>query len=67
MRGAVLSALGLRVQEHVMRRHYGVVLRQPFEIDDPKELHVIALDDRHRCEQKFYWYSKMVQIVAQSL
>jgi|SRR5271155_733251 len=67
MRGAVLSALGLRVQEHVMRRHYGMVLQQPFKITDPIELHDISLDGTHVCMNKFYWYSKMVQIVPQSL
>jgi hypothetical protein len=67
MRGAVLSALGLRVQEHVMRRHYGVVLQAPFEPNDPKEFFSIGADGRHKCLRKFYWYTKMVRIIPRCL
>ena len=60
MRGAVMSALGLRVQEHVMRRHYGVVLYRDFEPDDPPALKFLDIDGSWCCNDTFNWYSKMV-------
>ena len=62
MRGAVLSALGLQVQEHVMRRHYGVVVSRPWEPDDPFELHFINLEGESMCGRTFKWYAHMVMV-----
>jgi len=63
MRGAVFSALGMRVPEQILRRHYGLSLARPFEIGkDPTELKYINLAGDEVCGNTFYWYANMVSI-----
>jgi len=56
MRGAVLYRLGLKVDERVMRRHYGVCNRREFQAGDPGELKIIGTDGRKMCANVMEWY-----------
>jgi hypothetical protein len=64
VRGAVLSALGMRVHEQVLRRHYGTILWRPFEFGDPTELHQRDLDGELVCTKAFHWYGHMVIVFS---
>lgn len=66
MRGAVLSALGMQVQEHVLRRHYGSIIWRPFQFGDPTELHHRDLDGDVLCINAFHWYGRMVIVISKS-
>lgn len=60
MRGAVCYELGLKVGEHVMRRHYGVVYFVPFVEGHPPHLKQVLLDGKEYCDNVFNWVAKKV-------
>ena len=61
MRGAILYELGLKVGEHVMRRHYGHSRNMPFEGKDPLNLkYTDRFDGKDMCLGVFSWFSKKV-------
>ena len=55
MRGAVLHQLGMKVDERVMRRHYGLTLQRKFKASDPSRLKVIANDGVEMCDDVMEW------------
>jgi hypothetical protein len=68
MRGAVLYELGLKVGEHCMRRHYGIVLSVPFlQGQHPPHRKSIHFDGLEYCTGVFDWLSKMVQMLSMEL
>ena len=60
MRGAVLSALGLKVHGHIMRFHYGHIIQRPFKPEDPKALSFVNPAGIVSCNQVFWWFAEMV-------
>jgi len=63
MRGAVLYRLGLKVDERVMRRHYGVQIDQIF-IDGvhPEEFKEIGNDGTTWCTKTMRWLARKVDL-----
>lgn len=62
MRGAVLSELGLRVGEHLMRRNYGVLYNNLFSAGDPVHRKFIDVDGLAYCKDYFDWFASMVRV-----
>jgi len=60
MRGAVLHQLGMKVDERVMRRHYGVRIQREFEAGDPSRFKVIGHDGVEMCSDVMEWYVNKV-------
>ena len=62
MRGAILYRLGLKVGEHVMRRHYGNwVARRFIEGKDPSNLrYTDHCDGQDMCNKVFMWFTRKV-------
>ena len=60
MRGAVLHQLGMKVDERVMRRHYGVRMKREFEAGDPSRFKVIGNDGVEMCDDVMKWYVNKV-------
>jgi hypothetical protein len=60
MRGAVLSAMGLKIQSRIARCHYGFNISEPAKWDDPKDLQFWdPVEQVERCI-KVEWCAKMV-------
>ena len=61
MRGAVMSELGLKVSEHIMRRHYGIQTNIPFkEGEHPEELKILKVNGLYYCSRVLRWLTQMV-------
>lgn len=62
MRGAILSEVGLSVDEHLLRRSYGTVINKRFDqlIDPPAELLFTNLDGLDYCRLVMHWFAKKV-------
>jgi hypothetical protein len=60
MRGAVLYQLGLKVDERIMRCHYGVEMQRLFGKSDPERLKVLGNDGLEWCNGVMKWYVKKV-------
>jgi hypothetical protein len=61
MRGAVMSELGLKVSEHIMRRHYGIQTNIPFkEGEHPQDLKILKVNGLYYCSRVFKWLTQMV-------
>jgi hypothetical protein len=64
----VLYALGLKVGEHYMRRHYGVVYDTLFvEGQHPSHLKQTHIDGLEYCTGVFDWVAKMVHVLFAEL
>ena len=56
-----MSELGLKVSEHIMRRHYGIETQIPFkEGEHPEELKVLYVDGKYFCRRAMEWLTQMV-------
>jgi hypothetical protein len=55
-----MSALGLRIRERVMRRHYGLVLCREFRPGDPSHLKYLDKEGIPRCDKALTWFAEMV-------
>lgn len=55
MRGAVLYQLGLKADERVMRRHYGLRVVRLFRNGDPSRLKVVGNDGLDWCKDVMKW------------
>ena len=61
MRGAVLYRLGMKVDERIMRRHYGVQIETRFiEGQHPEEFKVEGNDGKMWCKNHMKWLAHKV-------
>lgn len=67
MRGAVLYQLGLKVDERVARRHYGLATARLFSAGDPIANKSLGNDGLEWCNNVMKWQVKMVLIFASFL
>jgi hypothetical protein len=60
MRGAVLYGLGLKVDVHRMRRHYGIVVKRLLESGHPEGHKFVGNDGLTYCDNIMDWRVKKV-------
>jgi len=60
MRGAVIYGVGLKVDVHRMRRHYGIALKRLFQEGHREDLKSVGHDGRTYCTNTMEWKVKKV-------
>jgi hypothetical protein len=60
MRGAVLSAMGLKIQSRVARCHYGFTGADKAQWDDPAEMKFWDEVLQYEKSRRVVWFAKMV-------